>query len=63
MVELSHTIKEFIKKTGNGVVLLEGLEYLITQNDYRDVLKFVQSLSDSIAVSNSCLIVPVDRPV
>lgn len=57
---LSHTIKEFIKKTNDGVVLLDGLEYLITQNDYKDVLQFVQSLDDSIAMSNSRLIIPLD---
>ncbi len=58
--ELSHTIKEFIKKTGDGVVLIDGLEYLITQNEYKDILKFVQSLNDSIVVSSSRLIIPVD---
>ena len=60
IVELSHTIREFIKKTGDGVVLIDGLEYLITQNDYKDMLKFIQSLNDSILVSNSRLIIPVD---
>jgi hypothetical protein len=60
IVELSHTIKEFIKKTADGVVLIDGLEYLITQNDYKDILKFIQSLSDSIAVSSSRLIIPID---
>ena len=57
---LGYTIKEFIKKTEDGVVLLDGLEYLITQNDFKDVLKFVQSLDDSIAMSNSRLIIPLD---
>jgi hypothetical protein len=60
IVELSHTIKEFIKKTTDGVVLIDGLEYLITQNDYKDILKFIQSLTDSIAVSSSRLIIPID---
>jgi hypothetical protein len=60
IVELSHTIKEFIKKTADGVVLIDGLEYLITQNDYKDILKFIQSLSDSIAMSSSRLIIPID---
>jgi hypothetical protein len=60
IVELSHTVKEFIKKTADGVVLIDGLEYLITQNDYKDILKFIQSLDDSIAVSSSRLIIPID---
>lgn len=60
IVELSHTIKEFIKKTGDGVVFIDGLEYLITQNEYKDILRFVQSLNDGIVVSSSRLIIPVD---
>jgi hypothetical protein len=61
IVELSHTIKEFIKKTSEGVVLLDGIEYLITQNDYKEILKFVQSLNDSISTSASRLLIPIDR--
>lgn len=61
IVELSHTIKEFIKKTTEGVVLLDGLEYLITQNDYKEILKFIQSLNDSISTSASRLLIPVDK--
>jgi len=60
IVELSHTIKEFIKKTTNGVVLIDGIEYLITQNEYKEILKFIQSLDDSIAISGSRLIIPID---
>jgi hypothetical protein len=61
IVELSHTVKEFVKKTNDGLILLDGIEYLITQNDFKDILKFVQSLNDSIASSNSRLIIPVDQ--
>jgi hypothetical protein len=60
LIELSHTIREFIKRTDDGVVILDGLEYLVTQNNYKDVLQFIQSLNDSIAVSNSRLLVPLD---
>jgi hypothetical protein len=61
IVELSHTIKEFIKKTTEGVVLLDGVEYLITQNDYKEILKFMQSLNDSISTSASRLLIPIDK--
>jgi hypothetical protein len=60
LVELSHTIKEFIKRTDNGVVLLDGLEYLIVQNNYKEILKFIQGVNDAISLSNSRLIVPLD---
>lgn len=60
IVELSHTIKEFIKKTDDGVVLLDGIEYLIIQNNFNEILKFIQSLEDAISLSNSRLIIPLD---
>lgn len=60
LVELSHTVREFIKKTKNGVVLLDGLEYLIVQNSYKEILKFIQGLKDTISLSQSRLIIPLD---
>ncbi len=63
LISLAHTIREFIGKGSKSVVLLEGLEYLITQNSFDDVLKLVQSLNDSIAPSKSRLIVPFNPGV
>ncbi len=60
LTQLAHTIKDFISKTNNGVVMLDGLEYLITQNTFDDVIKFVQSLDDAISESKSRLIMPID---
>jgi len=60
LVELSYTIKEFIKKAGDSVILLDGLEYLIVQNGYKEVLQFTQSLKDSISMNSSRLVIPLD---
>ncbi len=60
LVQLSHTIKEFIKKTDNSVVLLDGIEYLIIQNNTMEILKFIQNLKDAISLSHSRLIIPMD---
>lgn len=60
IVELSHTIREFIKRTNNGLVLLDGLEYLIVQNSYNEILKFIQGLKDIMSLSNARLIIPLD---
>ncbi|MFH0815330.1 MAG: DUF835 domain-containing protein [Methanobacteriota archaeon] len=53
-------IRAFMDGNGNlGVVILEGLEYLIANNGFKSVLSFVQQLNES-AVSTKCiLIVPV----
>lgn len=60
LVELSHTMKEFIKEVDESIILLDGLEYLIVQNGYNEILQFVQSLKDSISMSNSRLVIPLD---
>ncbi len=56
----SHTINQFINGNKDSVILLDGLEYLATQNSYEMALKFVQSLNDSIAQHNSPVMIPVD---
>jgi hypothetical protein len=60
LIELSHTIKDFIQKGQDTVVLVEGIEYLIMRNGFDDVLKLLQGLND-VVVKNSCrLIVALD---
>jgi hypothetical protein len=43
------------KKT---VIMLDGLEYLIVQNSFSKVIKFVQNLRDTVSVKKSRLLIP-----
>jgi isoleucyl-tRNA synthetase len=52
--KLSYSLEQFLGQ-GKGVVLLDGLEYLITNNNFLTVLRFVQSLRDQVAISNSIM--------
>lgn len=54
------TIKDFISENKNSVVLVDGLEYLILQNNFENVLKFVELLKDDIALNNAVLILPIN---
>ncbi len=55
-----HMIEQFLMKNKeNTVILLSGMEYLISQNNYKAILKLVQLLNDQVAVNQSMLIVPV----
>lgn len=54
-----NNIKKFITQTEHGVIMLAGLEYLITQTSYDNVLKFLLLLNDKIAVNDSFLIIPL----
>jgi predicted hydrocarbon binding protein len=52
-------IKTFISENKSCMVLLSGVEYLISQNDFPKVLKLLQHINDKIAVTDSVLLVPV----
>lgn len=52
-------VKNFLDSVDNGVVLLSGIEYMVSQSTFTKVLKFVQLLNENVAVRNSLLLVPV----
>jgi hypothetical protein len=52
-------IGDFIEKNDQTVVLLDGLEYLISHANFEHVLRFIQGLNDKVGVRNSRLIVPI----
>lgn len=57
---LTIDIVNFIKESKTGIILLEGLEYLISQNSYQIILRFIQLINDKIMLSNCIILVPVD---
>jgi predicted transcriptional regulator len=58
--EIVKTVRNFVEKNKNGVVLLDGLEYLISRYEFPKALKLIHDLNEVIAVSDSRLIVPLD---
>jgi archaellum biogenesis ATPase FlaH len=54
-------ITDFINKGKDSIVILEGLEYLIAQNNFDIVLKFIQTLRDLVLLENSRLIIPLNK--
>jgi len=57
--KLNLSLEKFVAETG-GVVLLDGLEYLITNNNFIVVLRLLQSLRDVVAMNNSTMIMNVN---
>ncbi|MDF0592296.1 DUF835 domain-containing protein [Methanotrichaceae archaeon M04Ac] len=57
---LSGMISDFLSKTEEPLILLEGLGYLITQSNYESVLRFVQSQRDVVALKRGILIIHID---
>ena len=60
---LSLGITRFVEGTAKSVVLIEGLEYLITQNDFESVLRFVNHLHDFVLAQDCAIIIVVDPRV
>ncbi|MHC1680413.1 MAG: DUF835 domain-containing protein [Methanomassiliicoccales archaeon] len=56
---LTHMTMEFVRK-GPSVIAMEGLEYLILNNDLNKVLRFLAQLRDEVIVEGSILLVSVD---
>jgi hypothetical protein len=57
---LTQTLIKFIGTHQNSVILLDGLEYLVSNNDFNKVLRVIDQVNDHISQSTSRLILPVD---
>ncbi|MEM0449467.1 MAG: isoleucine--tRNA ligase [Methanomassiliicoccales archaeon] len=53
--KLSVSLEQFLAQSEGGIILLDGLEYLITNNNFLTVLRLVQSLRDQVAINRSIL--------
>ncbi|MBM4237430.1 MAG: DUF835 domain-containing protein, partial [Euryarchaeota archaeon] len=60
---LQHTVAEFLRKDENTVIMLDGIEYLISNNPMEKVLRTMYAIRDEVVVANSRLIVPLDPEV
>jgi len=57
LVDIASAIAEFAADGGNAVVLLEGLEYLIGQNGFASVERFLQKVNEKIVLNASYLLI------
>ncbi len=60
IAQLNIAVKDFAENGVEGVIMLEGLEYLIDQNGFEFVLRFVESQTDILSTSECRLIMPFD---
>ena len=57
LTELSISVKDFIRKSMKGIILLDGVEYLVTRFSFEEVLSFVQSLAEFVSMTDSLLMI------
>lgn len=57
---LSDTIIRFVEKSGDGVILIDGIEFLIVNNDFEKVLRLVHHVTEAVMENRSRLIISID---
>ena len=56
---LSYQLEEFLKNTENGMMVLDGLEFLISIHEFNPVLRFIRQLVDINSECQATMIIPV----
>jgi hypothetical protein len=57
--KISHTIIEFIKQNQPSLIFLDGLEFLINNNDFSKTLHLMDNLKEMVAINDSIFIIPM----
>jgi archaellum biogenesis ATPase FlaH len=57
--KLSLAVEQFLARE-RGVVLLDAIEYLVTNNNFITVLRLVQSIRDQVAINNAVFLISVN---
>ncbi len=57
---MSILLMNFMKKIGNAIVLLDGMDELITINGFEKIQWIIQILNNTARTTNSCLIISTD---
>ena len=57
---LQMSISDFLRHRQGGVVLMDGLEYLLANNTLESVLKVLYSLNDEVVVTQGLLLLSLD---
>jgi hypothetical protein len=61
--KISHTIFEFVQRNQPSVVLLDGIEYIVNNNDFLRTLSLLDNLKEIIALNKSVLIIPLSSTI
>lgn len=57
---LTHTLVQFVEEHTGSIILLDGIEYLVSNNDFNKVLRTIDQVNDHISQSHAIMIIPVD---
>lgn len=58
---LATFISSFIEKYSKAVCLIDGLEYLVINNGFQQVLKFIELINEQVMQGSSIVIIPISQ--
>jgi archaellum biogenesis ATPase FlaH len=56
---LAQGVMEFLSKSKNGVVLLDGIESIILNNDFNRSMRMLEQLNDFVMQYRGLLLIPI----
>lgn len=56
---LATVISSFIERYKRCIVLIDGLEYLVINNGFQQVLRFVEHINEQVMQSRSTVLIPI----
>jgi hypothetical protein len=60
ITKLHFAIENFFNEKSPGVILMDCLEYMITQNNYESILRLIQAWNDKIVDTKTLMLVSLD---
>jgi hypothetical protein len=57
---LINVIISFLENNPDGVIMLEGVEYLASQNGYQSTIRFLQYLRDRVSLTSGLILISMD---
>lgn len=60
---LSDTIVRFVEKSEDSIVLIDGVEFLMVNNDFEKILRMIHHISEAVMEYKSRLLISVDPRV
>ncbi len=57
---IAMAVEHFVSVGQDSVVLLDGLEYLISHNDFPSILALLHDLNETVSLNDAILLIPLD---
>lgn len=58
--EITRKLISFMKAEAETAVLLDGIEYLVLENGFGKVIKFIKKVNDTAAMNNTTVVMPIN---